>query len=97
MSSRNQFLSDDERAVAPELYAILSDIANEVQDGQQDYAALEEEGRSRLSETGFDVDYVAIRRAENMQVPDRDCDEIVVLAAAMMGETRLLDNVVVTI
>ena len=45
----------------------------------------------------FDVDYVASRRAENMQVPDRDCDERVVLAAAMMGETRLLDNVVVTI
>ncbi|MDJ0916252.1 MAG: pantoate--beta-alanine ligase [Woeseiaceae bacterium] len=97
MSSRNQFLSDEERAAAPELYAILSDIASEVQDGQQDYAALEEEGRSRLGEAGFDVDYVAVRRAENMQTPDRDCDEIVVLAAAMMGETRLLDNVVVTI
>ncbi|MDJ0758117.1 MAG: pantoate--beta-alanine ligase [Woeseiaceae bacterium] len=97
MSSRNQFLSDEERAAAPELYAMLSDIASEVQDGQQDYAALEEDGRSRLSEAGFDVDYVAIRRAENMQVPDRDCDEIVVLAAAMMGKTRLLDNVVVTI
>ena len=97
LSSRNQFLTDDERAAAPELYAILSDLAEEVQDGQQDYAALEETGKSRLKEAGFDVDYVAIRRAENMQVPDRDCDEIVVLAAAMMGETRLIDNVVVTI
>ena len=97
MSSRNQFLSDTERGTATELYATLSDIAAELQDGQRDYAELESSGRARLTDAGFDVDYVAIRRAENMQTPDRDCDEIVVLAAATLGNTRLLDNVVVTI
>ena len=97
MSSRNQFLTEDQRTTAPELYETLSDIAAELQDGQRDYAELEAGGRTRLADRGFDVDYVAIRRAENMQSPDRDCDEIVVLAAATLGNTRLLDNVVVTI
>jgi pantoate--beta-alanine ligase len=42
-------------------------------------------------------DYVAIRRAENLEPPDRDCDEIVVLAAAQLGRARLIDNIVITI
>ena len=97
MSSRNQFLTEEQRTQATELYETLSDIATELQDGQRDYAELETGGEVRLTDAGFDVDYVAIRRAENMQAPDRDCDEIVVLAAATLGNTRLLDNVVVTI
>lgn len=97
MSSRNQYLSDDDRATAAKLYATLSDIAGELQHGQRDYSALEQQARTQLEDAGFDVDYVAVRRAEDMQVPDRDCDEIVVLAAATIGGTRLLDNVVVTI
>ena len=51
----------------------------------------------RLKKAGFEIEYVAVRRAQNLAIPDRDCDELVVLAAAHLGNARLIDNVVVTI
>ncbi len=97
MSSRNTYLSDDERQVAPMLYRALEDAAQSLQDGQRDFASLEREAREQLDAAGFAVDYVAIRRAQDLQSPDRDCDEVVVLAAATLGRARLIDNLVVTI
>ncbi len=97
MSSRNQYLSETERAIAPQLYAALQRIGMEVQNGKRNFEDLEHEARSRLEAAGFIPDYVAIRRAENLEPPDRDCDEIVVLAAAHLGKARLIDNIVVTI
>jgi pantoate--beta-alanine ligase len=97
MSSRNQYLSKEERSVAPRLYATLGSIAAELQNGKRDFALLEEEGTRQLTEAGFDVDYLAVRRAENLAEPDRDCDELVVLAAARLGGARLIDNIVVTV
>ncbi len=97
MSSRNQYLSETERAIAPQLYAALQRIGMEVQNGKRNFEDLEHEARSRLEAAGFIPDYVAIRRAANLEPPDRDCDEIVVLAAAHLGKARLIDNIVVTI
>lgn len=97
LSSRNTYLSEAEREVAPELYASLQRIASAVQDGQRDFDALARQGEHELAEAGFTVDYFSIRRAQDLQTPDRDCDEIVILAAAMLGKARLIDNVVVTI
>lgn len=97
MSSRNQYLSDSERGVAPRLYETLGSIATRLQDGKRDFAALEAEGMKTLTEAGFEVDYFAVRRAENLAEPDRDCDELVILAAARLGDARLIDNVVVTV
>jgi pantoate--beta-alanine ligase len=97
MSSRNQYLNDDERACAPVLYQVLSGVGDKLQDGRRNYAELEEESVEKLREAGFEVDYFAIRRAQNLQMPDRDCDEIVVLAAAHLGAARLIDNTVITI
>lgn len=97
MSSRNQYLSDAARAVAPELHETLGSIATKLQDGKRDFHALEAEGAKALTDAGFDVDYLAVRRAENLAEPDRDCDELVVLAAARLGGARLIDNVVVTV
>ena len=51
----------------------------------------------QLSEAGFQPDYVAIRRAENLEIPDRDCDELVVLCAAWLGKARLIDNIVISV
>ncbi len=50
-----------------------------------------------LSGAGFDPEYLGIRRAENLESPDRDNDEIVVLAAARLGNARLIDNILVSI
>jgi pantoate--beta-alanine ligase len=97
LSSRNSYLSEEERAVAPLLHETLEFVGNELQNGRRNYEDLELLAGERLAAGGFDVDYFAIRRAQNLEVPDRDCDEIVVLAAARLGGARLIDNIVVTI
>lgn len=97
MSSRNSYLNDDERARAPALYATLESVGKELQNGRRNFADLETDAVQRLTQVGFDVDYFAIRRAQNLELPDRDCDELVVLAAARLGSARLIDNIIVTI
>jgi len=96
-SSRNQYLSAEERDIAPELHAAIQRIGQELQNGKRDFEELESNAMSELQAVGFVPDYVAVRRAQNLEIPDRDCDEIVVLAAAQLGKTRLIDNIVVTI
>ena len=97
MSSRNQYLTDEERANAPVLFQVLSSVANDLQNGRRNYEELEAESIGKLGDAGFDVDYFSIRRAQNLEIPDRDCDELVILAAAQVGNARLIDNTVVTI
>jgi pantoate--beta-alanine ligase len=96
MSSRNQYLNSDERAKAPILFAVISGVATELQNGKQNFEQLEAESIATLSDAGFSVDYFSIRRAQNLEVPDRDCDELVVLGAVRLGSARLIDNTVVT-
>ena len=97
MSSRNQYLTDDERAIAPTLYHTLTSVGEQLQNGQRNYEELETFGNDQLIAAGFKPDYLAIRRALDLGEPDRDCDEIVILAAAHLGRVRLIDNVIVTI
>ncbi len=97
LSSRNQYLTEDERTIAPKLYAALQVIGNELQAGKRDYEGLESAATKELNGAGFEVDYVEIRRAENLNPPNRDCDELVVLAAAQLGVARLIDNIVVSV
>ena len=97
MSSRNQYLAEEERKRAPVLYEVLSDVGDKLQAGRRDFEALENESIEKLTDAGFTIDYFSIRRAQNLEIPDRDCDEIVVLAAAHLGKARLIDNTVVTI
>jgi pantoate--beta-alanine ligase len=96
-SSRNQYLSAAERDVASQLHVAIKHIGQELQNGKRDFEELESNAVDRLQEVGFVPDYVAIRRAQNLEMPDRDCDELVVLAAAQLGKARLIDNVVITI
>jgi pantoate--beta-alanine ligase len=97
MSSRNQYLDDEQRRTAPLLHEVLDEVAAALSTGNRDFGALEVAARDRLAENGFDVDYVAVRRAQNLAIPDRDCDELVILGAATLGSARLIDNVVVAI
>ncbi len=97
MSSRNQYLTDEERAIAPELYRTLERIGGELQNGKRDFGRLETQAVTELEKAGFAIDYVAVRRAQNLAPPDRDCEEIVILAAVHLGKARLIDNVVITI
>lgn len=96
-SSRNQYLSDEERAVAPQLFRSLDAIGHDLQNGKRNFKELEKRATKELRAAGFKPEYVAVRRAQNLGPPNRDCDEVVVLAAAVLGQARLIDNVVVTI
>ncbi|MDH3266634.1 MAG: pantoate--beta-alanine ligase [Gammaproteobacteria bacterium] len=97
LSSRNSYLTEEQRAVAPLLYGALTSVGEELQNGRRNFDELEKLANQKLVDAGFDVEYFAIRRAQNLEMPDRDCDELVVLAAARLGEARLIDNVVVTV
>jgi len=97
MSSRNQYLSDEERRVAPKLYAIINSIATDLASGKRNFEDLESAAMQELESYGFRPEYVSIRRTENLEPPDRDCDELIVLAAAHLGNSRLIDNVIVQV
>lgn len=97
LSSRNSYLNEGERPVAASLYEQLSSVGHELQNGRRNFDELESIAKQTLQAAGFEVEYFAIRRALNLEIPDRDCDDLVVLAAAKLGEARLIDNVVVTV
>ena len=93
LSSRNQYLSEAERKQAPQLYRELQAIARAVENGNRDYAALEQQAAANLKQAGWQVDYVEIRHAGNLQIAHVGDSELVVLAAARLGNTRLIDNI----
>lgn len=95
MSSRNQFLSEQERKIAPELFRTLADTAAAIEAGDDDYAALEARALARLEDAGFAPDYVNIRRAEDLEAPSEEVDDLIVLASAKLGKARLIDNVII--
>jgi len=97
LSSRNSYLSDEERTTAPVLYETLQKTGQELQNGRRNFPELEANAFKLLGDAGFDVDYFSIRRAQNLEIPDRDCDDLVVLTAARLGSARLIDNIVVAI
>lgn len=93
LSSRNQYLSAAERAEAPRLYGELKAIAELLGQGSLDYAGLEKRAVQSLTEHGWTVDYVEIRHADTLEVARTGDRRLVVLAAARLGATRLIDNV----
>lgn len=97
LSSRNQYLSKEERAVAPLLYQCLKDAAAELAAGERDWSAIENSQVSRLSDGGFRPDYFSIRNAATLAEPQPDDARFVVLAAAWLGKARLIDNLVATV
>jgi pantoate--beta-alanine ligase len=97
LSSRNGYLTPRERAVAPELVASLEAIEKAILDGRRDYPRLEQEAGERLARAGFRADYVSVRRAGDLQRPEIDDRELVVLAAAYLGKARLIDNIMLVL
>ena len=96
LSSRNGYLSTDERSEAPTLYQQLNDVAQAVRDGQINLNQLEMQAQEKLSSRGWLPDYIAIRKQSDLQKPTAEDLErqepLVVLAAAKLGNTRLIDN-----
>lgn len=97
LSSRNQYLSAAERAEAPRLYRVLQTAADALRAGNRDFAALEQAACAELAAHGWTVDYVEIREAGSLNVARLGDRDLVVLAAARLGSTRLIDNLEVTL
>lgn len=91
MSSRNGYLSAQERQIAPTLNRVLQSICRQLRAGRRDYAELEGEGIQQLNGAGFVTDYLSIRQ-QNLESPSAETKKWVVLAAAVLGSTRLIDN-----
>jgi len=92
LSSRNQYLSADERTEAAFLSQILRGMGASLEGGAVEYAVLEREASAALAKRGWQVEYIAVRRQADLGVPARGEQKLVVLAAARLGKTRLIDN-----
>jgi pantoate--beta-alanine ligase len=96
LSSRNGYLTPDEREEAPNLYKVLNQVAAEMRAGHLDVSVLEKTATAQLSERGWKPDYISIRKRADLQRPSAgdlaQGELLVVLAAAKLGATRLIDN-----
>jgi pantoate--beta-alanine ligase len=97
LSSRNAYLSAAERAEAPRLYTLLRDARERIAKGERNYQRIELETMALLSQNGWVPQYISVRRRSDLQAPAPEERELVVLAAAYQGRTRLIDNVELTL
>ncbi len=97
MSSRNGYLTADERHIAPGLRRTLLELGARIDSGERDYAELLEDGRAMLELVGFEVDYLELRRADDLGEVEEGDTALILLAAAFLGRARLIDNLLITI
>ena len=95
MSSRNAYLSAEERAAAPTLYHVLTHCAERIAGGER-IARVLDEGGAEIERAGFRLDYLEARHAESLaKVESAEDGPLRLLVAARIGRTRLIDNVAV--
>jgi pantoate--beta-alanine ligase len=92
MSSRNQYLTPEERHRAPRLFHSLRQIQQQISAGQKNYVALCVEQEKELQQQGFKVDYLAVRRQQDLAEATPEDTAVIILVAAGLGTTRLIDN-----
>ena len=96
LSSRNRYLSEAERREAPRLYRLLQQVRERLHRGEADVARVEHDAQRELTAAGWKVDYLSVRRQRDLKAPTHDEVvarlPLVVLAAAKLGTTRLIDN-----
>jgi pantoate--beta-alanine ligase len=96
LSSRNVYLTEQQRAEAPLLYQVLNAVAQQIRSGNLDLLDLEHNAMAQLSARGWQPDYISVRRRSDLQLPTAaqvaNGELLVVLAAAKLGATRLIDN-----
>ena len=93
LSSRNQYLDAVQRAEAPQLHVVLQQIRTALLSGSRDFDALQMNAIAVLEARGWQVDYISIRTRQTLALPSAETRDWVVLAAARLGATRLLDNI----
>jgi pantoate--beta-alanine ligase len=93
LSSRNAYLSTEQRKEAPRLHGILKQVRDELGSGARDFQRLDQQAMAELARNGWQPDYVAVRRRADLRPPTERDRELVVLGAARLGRTRLIDNI----
>ena len=97
LSSRNSYLTVEQRRVAPMLYKSLVGAADRLRSGKRDYDRVEQAALENIQSGGLRSDYVSVRRQQDLMVPDETDTAWVILGAAYVGSTRLIDNVEVNV
>lgn len=92
LSSRNGYLSAEQRLAAPALHQTLQALAQAIRSGSRDFSELLEHSKRSLVEAGFTPDYLEIREANTLHPANASDSRLVILAAAVLGKTRLIDN-----
>ncbi|APA89628.1 pantoate--beta-alanine ligase (plasmid) [Paraburkholderia sprentiae WSM5005] len=95
LSSRNRFLTPEERVEAPMLYRLLNQIRDKILSGEKDIQGIERRAFSKLIDRGWQPDYISVRKQADLRSPtaqEVDAGKLVVVAAARLGNTRLIDN-----
>lgn len=92
MSSRNSYLTAEERKIAPRLYQSLCQARDLILQGSHDYSSIERLARERIKAAGFRLEYFTVRRAEDLGEPGAEDMSLVLLTAARLGSARLIDN-----
>ena len=93
LSSRNNYLTPAERTEAPRLYGLLRHAQERITEGERNFQRIELEAMTLLAQNGWVPQYVSVRRRADLQAPGTQDRELVVLAAAYLGKTRLIDNI----
>jgi pantoate--beta-alanine ligase len=92
MSSRNQYLDEQQRRLAPSIYRQLQQAVEALKSGVRDFARIEGTGRAALDGAGFRTDYFSVRDARTLAPASPDTRHFVVLTAVRLGKARLIDN-----
>ena len=92
LSSRNRYLSQEERKEAPRLREAILQVRDSILDGDRKFVAMEYAAGALLARHGWTVDYVVVRTQRGLKRPSPDDSELVILGAATLGPTRLIDN-----
>lgn len=98
LSSRNSYLTSAQRSAAGQLNSALQGIVSAIENGNKDFVQLEVQSTAQLNKQGWDVDYISIRSANNLQPASTQDNNLIVLGAAKIinktaGKTRLIDNI----
>ena len=97
LSSRNGYLSKQERAIAPTIFHAIDNIKQAIANGERQYDQLIEDAKVKLTDAGFSIDYVEVRDAFSLMTPTPESSELVILVAAKLGTTRLIDNLTISL
>lgn len=96
-SSRNGYLSSQEKETAAKIFKLLNDCADKLRSGEKNFSKLEEEAKAQLAQDGFKPDYLNVANPETLKPSDTNDTSFVILVAAYLGSTRLIDNISVNL